>query len=637
MQRRRLLPFTRAVAPALVWLLSLSLLSCGLFSSRTGLGPGYYLPLTVQVRPAPSVTAAQISYQDACGQPRMLSLSGPLMAAIKRKSGLVFEKVVMEGQAGHVVDGYEDVSVGLTQLDMAVTRKVTRKYPASLAIGLDFAYTTADGAVLYSKKLKSVGRGDVDVTDKSCDLEGLDRIAQDAIDDVTDGMAKQLGTSNKIRDAAAARKDGTAPVAGTVPPPSPIAAPPSAMNHPSVQPVAPLAAQPESGEPAMLVFRAIIRDENRNHLLHTGEAISVEIEVKNEGPGSATGVEVQVSGTPELVEHIPDVVSVGDIPRGEVKRVSLDGKIGTVNETVQAELMLTLRSRSPSDRLPSAKKFLVTMKPGTAPDAMAMPIDVDQLPKRSVKLKQPKAVGITVGVGQFREPGLPRVKYAVHDAEVVAAYWQDILGIPPDRVRRLTDSHALKSDLTEAVEEWLPRQADSSTVVYIYVSGRGAVAATGAVSLVPFDGSPASIPRLYSLRRLHEALVKLPIQRAIVILDLSLDYPNTQADSVTPVWEQDGQGKEKVMWMIGNRNIQEAHPYDLGQHGLFTYEILKGLSGAADVDRDGTILAGELCIYAKGQVLKVAREEFGNEQEPICIPGPGLGAAVRLQPLAKLK
>ena len=57
----------------------------------------------------------------------------------------------------------------------------------------------------------------------------------------------------------------------------------------------------------------------------------------------------------------------------------------------------------------------------------------------------------------------------------------------------------------------------------------------------------------------------------------------------------------------------------------------------ADVDKDGTILAGELCTYAKGQVVKIAREQFGNEQEPVCIPAAGQGSPVRLQPLAKIK
>jgi len=610
---------------------------CGFFSSRYGDTPGYYLPLTVQLRPDTNVAAAQLQYQDACGQRQALPLAAMLQEALQRKTGRVFEKVMSTPEG---VDGYLDVGAGLTNVDLVIPRKANKSYPAKVAVGLEFAYTAADGTVLFRKKLQSVASDDVKTTDDSCAVQGLEAVAREAIGYVTDGMAKQLGTSTKIIDAAAARRTGTAPVAAATPPPS-------ALSAPAASPVVPLPAAPTpsmpapavSSEPASLVFRAIIRDENRNQLLHPGETISVEIEVKNEGPGEASRVEVVVSGTPELIEQIPSVLPVGDVPAGEVKRLSLDGKIGTVKEAVQAELTLALRTASQA-QLPQPKKFIVAMKPGNDPEVAAMPVDVDDLPKRTAKLKQPKAVGVAIGIGQFRENGLARVKYAAHDAESVAVYWQALAGVPPERIRRLVDARALKSDLAETFEEWLPKQIDTTTVAYVYVSGRGLVdSATGAVSLIPFDGAPAAGSRLYSLRRLHEALVKLPLQRAIIILDLSLERTEAKegVEPAAPFWEQEGQSKDKVMWMVGNRAVQESHPYDLGQHGLFTYELLRGWGGAADVDKDGTILAGELCTYTRGRVAKIAREQFGNEQEPLCVPGPGQGAMVRLQPVAKLK
>jgi hypothetical protein len=389
-----------------------------------------------------------------------------------------------------------------------------------------------------------------------------------------------------------------------------------------------------------VIFRAIVRNENRNQVLHTGEAVAIEIEVKNEGPGAVQAVELSVTATPPLIERIPSVVSVGDLQPGEVKRVTLDGKVGMVKDAVQEELTLVLRAGSPSVQLPSAKKFLVAMKPESATEVVALPVDVDQLPKRTSILKQPKAVGIVIGVGRFRESGIARVKYAARDAEVMATYLKSIGGIPYGRVRTLVDTHALKSDLVEVLEEWLPKQVDATTVVYVSVTGRGVVeATTGAVSIMLFDSTTTSGARRYSLRRLQESLARLPIQRAVVMLDLSLELaPGKEAaDMIAPLWEQEGSGKEKIMWMVGNRAVQEAHSYDPGRHGLFTYQLLKGLGGSADLDKNGTILAGELCTYSKGQVLKMAHEQYGNEQEPICLPGPGQGALVRLQPVARFK
>jgi hypothetical protein len=631
----------------------LSVSGCALFSSRDGAQIGYYLPLTVHVRQAPTVSAAQATYQDACGNTRTLSFGPQLAESINRKSGRVFEKVVTgPGPAQVAVDGYEDVSVGLAEFDLYIPRQATRSHPATLVIGLDFAYTTADGTVLLSKKVKGAGSGDVDINQSSCEVTGLDKIVKEAVMFVTDGMAEQLGNSVKIRQAAATGHVGAA-TPGTAPPPSPVA--PAAAAAPVVpvpvpvpvpaapagpSPTAPAGGSPSAEQPSTLVFRAIIRDENRNQLLHEGEQVSVEIEVKNEGPGAAAAVEILVSGSAALVEMIPDVLAVGDIPAGDVKRLTVNGKVGAVTEESQAELVLALRTKSPAVELPSVKKFVMAVKPASAPEAVAVPVDVDQLPKPSGKLKQPKAVGIAIGIGQFRDNDISRVKYAKQDADVVAKYWNAVGGIPAERIRRLFDGQALKSDLVETFEEWLPHQADGTTVVYVFIAGRGLVdPATGAVSVIPFDGTLGSTARLYSLRRVQEALSRLPAQRAIIIVDLSLEHlPGPEgAAPAEPLWPREEQGKERMMWMVGNRAVQEAHSFDLGQHSLFTYQLLKGLGGAADVDKDGTIIAGELCMYAKGQVGKMAREQFGNAQEPLCVPGPGQGAMVRLQPLAKLK
>lgn len=624
-------------------ILPLLLTGCGLFASRNGMSSGDYLPLTVQLRQASTVAAAQIAYSDACGKPQSFPIGEALSEAIKRKTGKVFQKVVTDQSESVQVDGYQDVSVGMTDLDLIIHRKANRSFPATLAIGLDVVYTAADGTVLFSKKIQGVGRGDVDVTESSCDVKGIEKVTQEAIDIVTDGMAKQLGASGKIAEAAKIRQVRGPVAAGSVPL-SPFAgesAPTPINTPPASPPIAETAGPVPSDEQATLVFRAIIRDQNRNQLLHAGEIFSIEIEVKNEGPGPAAAVEIVVSGTAALVEQIPSVLPMGDLPAGEVKRVSLEGKIGMVTEALQAELLLALRSKSLAARLPSAKKFLIAMKPAEAAEAAMVPVDVDELPNISGKLKQPKAVGIAVGVGQFRESDIPQVKYAVRDADTMVKYWSVVGGIPTDRIRRFVDSQALKSDLSEAFEDWLPKQVDPTSVVYVFISGRGiAERATGDVSVIPFDGTTTSGTRVYPLRRLQEALVKLPILRAIIVLDLSLEQAHgkeTAEAEVVPVWPQEGLEKDKIMWMIGSRSIQESHQFDPGQHGLFTYQLLRGFAGAADIDKDGTILSGELCTFARGRVIAAAREQFGNEQEPLCLPGPGKGATVRLQPVAKLK
>src|SRR4029079_4162188 len=163
--------------------------------------------------------------------------------------------------------GYVDAALGPVSVDLTIARKANKSIPTMVTLGLDFAYTDADGIVLYSKKMQSIGRGDVEITKASCEVKGLETIAKEAIGYVTDGMAAYLGTSTKITEAAQAVKGGPKTTASE----NPAVAPQSAIALPVPVP---------RGESASVIFRAIVHNQNRNQVLHTGETVAIEIEVK---------------------------------------------------------------------------------------------------------------------------------------------------------------------------------------------------------------------------------------------------------------------------------------------------------------------------------------------------------------------
>ncbi|MGQ0809906.1 MAG: caspase family protein [Nitrospiraceae bacterium] len=623
---------------ALVFLIGLP--ACGLFAGRDGSTTGYYLPLTVQVRFDPTVESAGLAYKDACGQQQSLSVSKPLKDTLTKGAGLAFERV----QTGDpkpgtgLSDGYLDVALGFSEVDLFVPRKGKRTYPANVTLGLDFSYTDTAGTVLFTKKLQSNYHGEIETEDNVCDLRGLDKVANEAIEKVVEGMTKQLGTAPKIRETAEARKAGAKPTAAVPPPVSPTPPPPDVIIPSITSSSAPVTT---AGEGPTLSFRTILLDDNRNHVLENRETVTAEIEVKNEGPAVAREVEMLIDGSPSLARQFPGRVEIGDLQPGEIKRVKATAKPLFIKEVEQGELVLSLRSSSPGAHLPPSKKFLMALKPGEAEDVEVLSVDVDQVPKASVGFKQATAVGIVIGVGSFRDPVVPAVKYAGRDAETVAKYFSTAGGIPANRVRLLVDGQALKDDLADVFEEWLPKHADNTTIALIYFAGRAFVdAATGAVSLIPYDGSAMSQSRAFSLRRLQGALARTPMKQAVLILEVSLE-PSPGADPIRtapPLW--DGQGPanhDKLMWIVGNPALQEAHPYDQGQHGLFTYFLLKGLRGAADADHNGKVLTGELCAYVKEHVHTMAKGHYGNAQEPVCIPGQGQGFSLRSLPLTKVK
>jgi hypothetical protein len=624
--------------PALVCLATL-LAGCGFFTGRDGLTSGYWLPLTVRLSLDETVAHAALQYRDACGQPQTLPIDAMLKEAVVRRIGMVFERVQVADVASKhgAADGIVTVVLGLGQTELYIPRKVRRSYPVTVTLGLDFSYTDEDGAVLYSKKLQSFGRGEVETDGESCEVHGLDKIAEQAIEKVTEGMAKQLGTATKIRETALRGKnpETAAPRAQAVDQvPAKTASSPSELGSPPVQ--------SEGSQGPKLTFRAIVRDENRNQVLENHEEVTIEIEVKNEGPGPALGVDTLLGGSPSLIGRFPNPIEVGDLRAGELKRVTASAKLDGVKEVEQAELVLSLRTLSSGVHLPLPKKFLIAVRPDQSEEVEVLSVDVDQLPKPGTGFKQPKAIGIAIGVETFRDAGVPDVKFAGRDAQVMAGHLRTLAGIPASRFKLLVNEQAMKQDLAEVFEEWLPHQTEPGTVAYVYFAGRALVEpATGAVSLIPYDGVAVSQSRLFSLRRLQEALSRASVQRAVVMLEVSLE-PAPGADpgrGIEPMWDgqEPASREDKLMFIIGNRTLQEAHAYEQGRHGLFTYYLLKGLRGEADMDKNGVVQVGELCAYVRAQVSSVARKQDGHDQEPICIPGAGQGSALRILPFTKVR
>ncbi len=614
---------------------------CVWFKRADGLAGIAPIPLSPVLRLPPSVGTTTVTYQNACGASVTMPIGSPLVAALQQKMGRVFQRVLLDPAVP--AEGAIEAAVGLKQIDLAILRRGKKSYPVTVTVGLDVSFVADDGTTLWTKKIQSSGLGEVDVQESSCDVTGLDAVVKDAVDLVAEGAAKQAGESIRIREYAGAQRSKGPGVAAQAP--SPLQSLPTSPVSPDHPPDAPVAAAVRStvnatneAAPTVLTFRAILRDDNRDHILQPDEPLTIELEVKNDGSTEAKDVEVVVGGTGTLTAQLPATIVIGDVPPGEIKRATMTKPAPGVKDPLRGELWLSLRSSSPMAQLPPLKKFTVMVKPADR-DESQVPADVDLPPKAFAALKQQKAVVIAIGVGHFRDAQVAPMKFAARDAEVMASYLQSIGGLSADRVRVLVDGHALKQDLAETFEEWLPKRSDPGTVVYVYFSGRALIdGVTGAVSLVPYDGSTASGGRVYSLRRLQESLARLPVQRAILMVDASLEHApgSDPATGAAPSWEISAtDAGSKMMWMIGNSGLQDTHAYERGRHGLFTYHLLRGLQGPADLDRDGTVAAGELCAFARGEVARMAGEQFGSSQEPVCLPAPGQGALVRIHPLAK--
>ena len=596
------------------------------------------IPLTPAIWFSPSGMTADVSYQNACHETVAMPMADLLRASIPNKLTRVFTGVTEKNESEDFLgsDGVVEVGLSVRRVDVVIPKQLPGEYPASATIGLEMVFLARDGAMLFSKRLEGTGHGTIMVSEQSCEVTGLESIVEEAIGSVAEGLAQQMAQSVPIREYAD-RRDTWVPLVS-----HPVSPSDRALETDSSADQAATEEQPtvvaRMVEPAHLSYRAIIRDESRNRVLEPDESLTLHLEVKNEGRVEADDVVVLVNGKAGLEQVFPSEVLVGSIQPGEIKRLSVTKQVTVPKTDLPGELTLNLRAATPMASIPPPKVFSLVIQ-STRDDATALP-DVDEMPPSLASDQQPKAVIIAIGIGTFHEAQMPVMKYASHDAAVMAEYLHAIGGVPREQMRILLDRQGVLQELEETFDQWLRKRVDAETVLYVFFSGRAVVdSQSGEVLLVPYDGTPFQPGHLYPVTRLKEAVSRLPVRRAILMFDVSLD-PSPGADLTTmpsPDWTSglDEQRKDVEMWMVGNHNLQEAHVSEQGKHGLFTYELLRGLQGLADLDRDGMVVAGELCLYARGEVARVTRQQSGNKQDPLCLPQVGRGAMARIHPIAK--
>ncbi|HJU03777.1 MAG TPA: hypothetical protein VJ692_01405, partial [Nitrospiraceae bacterium] len=501
---------------AILIVLPVLLSACGhsQMFGRSSDSDGYWLPLSVALRLDSTVTEAAVPYTDACRQPQTLPIGDRLRDALKREIGSVFERVtiasVQDTSSPRPFDGVVDVNLGLQETDLFIPRQATKSYPVTVRLGASLVYTDSKGVALYTKHLRTEAHGTVDTEAQQCDVHGLPAIAHQAATTLAQGLKKHLGTSTKVREAALATAERRH-----------LAASPGSGS--SATPEAPAATRQKPDVETALTFRVMLKDENQDGVVQGGEVIVLEIEVMNSGADAINDVMLSLDGTAALVEQFAKADSIGTVQPGETKRLTLQGTAPNLERLTEAELIVSIEHRAFA-RQANQKKFQVALEP--KPPAMETADDVDRIPERVPGYLRQKAVGIAVGIGTFRNRDVPGVQFAARDAEVMAEYFRTVSGIPAARVRLATDDHALKDDLIELFEGWLPAQTVQNDMVFIFFAGRGIInPVTGAVSLIPYEADPASATRLYSLRRLYEALARLPIQRAVLLMDLTFEAP----------------------------------------------------------------------------------------------------------------
>ncbi len=263
--------------------------------------------------------------------------------------------------------------------------------------------------------------------------------------------------------------------------------------------------------------------------------------------------------------------------------------------------------------------------PATA--ASVVRSDVDDLPQAGVQQNK-NAYALVIGIETYRQK-LPKADFAVRDARTTADYLTKVMGYPEANVVTLANEHAALGDFVKYFEKWLPNNVEQGGTVFIYYSGHGAPnPKTGESYLVPYDGDPSFIAETgFPLKRMYDALAKLPAKQIIVALDSCFSGAGGRsvlAKGARPLVMNlsiDAHASKNMTIFAASSGDQISSTYDEKGHGLFTYFMLKGIKEEGVLKQNGSLDFNDLFTYVKPQVERIARKLYNNEQTPQLIGG----------------
>jgi hypothetical protein len=229
--------------------------------------------------------------------------------------------------------------------------------------------------------------------------------------------------------------------------------------------------------------------------------------------------------------------------------------------------------------------------------------------------ESPADFALVVGIDKYKD--LPEAEFGGRDAEAVKAHLL-ALGYPERNVIHLTGENATRTGLQKYLEEWLPRNVSPESTVFFYYSGHGAPdVKTGEAFLVPWDGDPSFLQSTaYPVKQLYEVLGRLKARRVLVALDSCFSGAGGRsvlARGMRPLvptmaTPPPSAGKLTIMAAASGEEVTGSLPEQ--GHGMFTYHLLKGLSGTATVQ--GAF------DYLKPKVQDGARRQ-NREQTPVLL------------------
>ncbi len=224
---------------------------------------------------------------------------------------------------------------------------------------------------------------------------------------------------------------------------------------------------------------------------------------------------------------------------------------------------------------------------------------------------------VIIGVNDYQT--WPKLRYAVNDANGIEEALVNRFGFQRDHIRKLLNGDATRQRIMQVLGDELSdsRKVQREDRVFFFFAGHGATRTLEDGRqigfIVPVDADQSNYySTAISMTALREAADLIPAKHVYFVMDSC--YSGLAMTRGVNGFEKDRSYLEEVTRRTARQILtaggaeQQVADDGPGGHSVFTWALLQGLEGQADLDGNGVITASELGAYVSPIVSSFARQ-----------------------------
>ncbi|MBH0198843.1 MAG: caspase family protein [Nitrospira sp.] len=239
-----------------------------------------------------------------------------------------------------------------------------------------------------------------------------------------------------------------------------------------------------------------------------------------------------------------------------------------------------------------------------------------------------KSWAIVIGIENYIVA--PPIQGAVNDAKQVAQAFRK-LGF--DEVIEIYEKDAVSRRLHQVLNDILPRKVGRMDRLVIFYAGHAGAAPDAEGEdrsyLVPLDAQVNNPAKAVTVEHLKEFTRRSASKHTLLILDAPVfgwEMTVSRELSLEGRLEPEDEMDRRAVQVISAAGKGESSSRSEGK-SLFVQALLAGLAGAADVDKNGWLMASELGTYVTQQVQEASK----GRQHPASVQIEGDGDTVLVE------